>query len=58
MGKEIDKGVKVYKVLTPIKAQAIQVREQEVCWEKVEILYHYYVKLFGSKLINESNLLA
>lgn len=58
MEKERAKRVRVYKVLTAVKAHAIQVREQKVKmrWGEGEILYYYHIKLFWSKLTKESNL--
>lgn len=52
MEKERAKRVRVYKVLTAVKAHSIQVREQEVKmrWGEGEILYYYCIKLFWSKL--------
>lgn len=47
MEKERAKRVRVYKVLTAVKAHAIQVREQKVKMRRGEgeILYYYCIKL-------------
>lgn len=60
MEKERAKRVRVYKVLTTVKAHPIQVREQEVKmrWGEGEIIHYYRIKLFWSKLTKESNLEA
>lgn len=60
MEKERARRARVNKVLTAVKAHAIQIREQDgkMRWGEGEIFYYYCTKLVWCKLTKESNLEA
>lgn len=58
MEKERARRARVYKILTAVKAHAIQIREQDgkMRWGEGEIFYYYCTTLVWCKLTKESNL--